>query len=533
MSEIRGWLDGPTVDVSPLPGGVLHVHGWVLFDGLPPDRVEIAVGDDVVRVARRGLGSPGPADVFADGDPRAAAAGFSASVVIPRSAAGRRLGVHVRAISRHGDEWHNDPLAVQVADEESVPAPPLRLSGAPKVAGGAARMGDGLRVLVFTHSLHLGGGELYLDELLTRLRASYAVDLLVVSPTNGPLAGRLEDKGIPVHVTSGYAVDADHYEGRISELQALIARWEPDAVLANTLGVFTAVDAALRLDLPVVWPIHESFELEDFIFLNWGSRGLSDEVEARLRFCLEKAHTVFEAQSTLEMYARQTPGLLGRHVHYGVDLDAIASYRRSHDRRDLRRSLGYCDDDVVVLCMGVFQERKAQLGLVHAFAEVAALFPDAKLALVGDHPTPYADSVREAIRALDLQERVRAVPINPDTYMWYASADVLVSASDIESLPRSILEAKAFGLPTLATDIFGVSEVITDARNGWLSRPNSGNALISGLYRALSCSSEERLVMSKACEEEAVRFDGRGYGDHYHEFLSALVSTRRRHAPHP
>jgi glycosyltransferase involved in cell wall biosynthesis len=500
-----------------------------MFDGWPADLVEVMLGDDVVRVARRGLPSPGPADVFANGAPSARVAGFSASVVVPRTAAGQALDLHVKAVSRYGDEWRNEPLTVHVADEASLRKSPLRPSAQPRVpsvevSGGA----DRLRVVVFTHSLHLGGGELYLDELLTRMRATYPVDLFVVAPTGGPLADRLVESGIPVHVTAGYAVDADHYEGRVCELQALISGWGADVVLANTLGVFTAVDAALRLDLPVVWPIHESFELEDFIHLNWGSRGLSDEVERRLRHCLARAHTVFEAQSTLELYARQVPGLLGRHMHYGVDLGAIASYRIGNHRDETRLSLGYDERDRIILCMGVFQERKAQLALVHAFDEVAGLFPDARLALVGAHPTPYAESVRECIVAYDLEARVKTVPVTPDTYSWYASADVLVSASDIESLPRSILEAKAFGLPTLATDIYGVSEVITDGHNGWLCRPNSGNALTAGLFRALTCSAKDRFAMSKVCEEEAAQFDGAGYARHYYSLLRSLASTPGR-----
>ncbi len=113
--------------------------------------------------------------------------------------------------------------------------------------------------------------------------------------------------GVEVHLTRPYEVHPDFYEGAVSELQALLNDIGPDVVLANTLGVFPAVDAALRQGRDVVWAIHESFEIEDFIYLNWGSRNLHDAVEERLRAALAGAHTIFEAEPTLELYLRQIP----------------------------------------------------------------------------------------------------------------------------------------------------------------------------------------------------------------------------------
>ena len=383
-----------------------------------------------------------------------------------------------------------------------------------------------LRICVFTHSLQLGGGELYLDELLRRLTKDHDLDITVVTPMTGPLAAGIREMGIDLHVTRQYAVHPDYYEGAVSELQALLNEIQPDVVLANTLGVFPAVDAALRQGREVAWAIHESFEIEDFIYLNWGSRQLHDDIEERMRAALAGAHTVFEAELTLDLYLRQIPELKGRHIHYGIDVGVIEQYQRTHDRAELRRAAGIDEDETIVLCMGVFQERKAQLALVLAFSAVASRFPRARLVLVGEHPTAYAAAVRETVRLLDLADRVEIVPIQPDTYSWYAMADLLVNASDVESLPRSILEAKAFGLPTLATDVFGLPEIISDGVNGWLCRAHSGNALVAGLHRALSTPPELIGAMRDNCRAEATSVDGAGYAEAYHQLLVLLARTQ-------
>ena len=537
MVEVLGALDAPAIHdpsegaggpTRAMPGGILEVHGWVLFDGLPADRVEVFVGDQPPRPARRALPRPALGPLF-HASPAAVAAGFFAAVVVPRSAVGQVLDVRVRAFSELGDTWHSPTVQVPVTREPPYGEHPLAAGG--RLRPARPRTDDGrLRICVFTHSLHLAGGELYLDELLRRLTSAHDdLDITVIAPRTGPLAAGLADMGVDVHLTRPYEVHPDYYEGAVSELQALLNDIAPDVVLANTLGVFPAVDAALRQGREVVWAIHESFEIEDFIYLNWGSRGLHDAVEERMRAAVAGAHTIFEAEPTLDLYLRQVPGLRGRHVHYGIDVGVIDRYLHTHDRATLRREAGFAEDETVVLCMGVFQERKAQLALVLALAAVAPLFPRARLVLVGEHPTPYAESVRDAVRRLGVEDRVEILPIQPDIYPWYAVADILVNASDVESLPRSILEAKAFGLPTLATDVFGLPEIISDGVNGWLCRAHSSNALVTGLYRALSTPPEVLEAMRQNCRAEAPRFDGAGYAAVYHQLFTQLVRTQATH----
>ena len=507
-----------------MPGGILEVYGWVLFDGLPADRVEVYVGDQPPRPARRGLPRPDLTAYF-HANPAAVAAGYFAGVVVPRSAAGQVMDVRVRAFSELGDTWHSPTVQVPVTGEPPYDNHPLAAGGRQRPARPLRDRDGRLRICVFTHSLNLAGGELYLDELLRRLTSAHDLDVTVVAPRPGPLAEALAEMGVDVHLTRPYEVHPDYYEGSVSELQAFLNDVAPDIVLANTIGVFPAVDAALRQGREVVWAIHESFEIEDWIYLNWGSRHLPDAVEERLREALAEAHTIFEAEPTLDLYLRQIPGLKGRHIHYGIDVGVIERYRQAHDRSVLRRERDFAEDETILLCMGVFQERKAQLALVLAFATVAPLFPRARLVLVGEHPTAYAVSMREAVEQLGVEDRVEFVPIQPDIYPWYSVADILVNASDVESLPRSILEAKAFGMPTLATDVFGLPEIISDGVNGWLCRAHSGNALAAGLHRALSTPPDVLEAMRENCRAEAPRFDGAGYAEAYHQLFTQLVRT--------
>jgi glycosyltransferase involved in cell wall biosynthesis len=159
------------------------------------------------------------------------------------------------------------------------------------------------------------------------------------------------------------------------------------------------------------------------------------------------------------------------------------------------------------------------LALVDAFSAFVDAQPRATLVLVGSHPSPYDDSVRREVELLGVEERIRIVDIDPETYRYYRCADILVSASDTESLPRSFLEAMAFGVPILAADVFGVGEVVSDNVHGWLFESGSGVGLLAGLRRALGTPREDVAAMSARSRASAAGFSSAGYAQRYADLI--------------
>ena len=76
-------------------------------------------------------------------------------------------------------------------------------------------------------------------------------------------------------------------------------------------------------------------------------------------------------------------------------------------------------------------------------------------------------------------------------------SDLLVCASDVESLPRTVLEAMAWELPVLATAVYGLPELIDDGETGWLCAPRDVDALADGLRRALTTEPQQRQEVAR------------------------------------
>lgn len=516
---------------------LLVVRGWAVTGSHGPARVDVEIDGQPAGRARLRVPQP---DVE-DEDPahNGPFAGFEYRGAVPHGH-GSVIEVDVVVVDRDGDEMRLPTRSVGVEKPTIAPADLVRAEAlrqrtqedahrVVRVPSVPRRLSPGRDVLIFAHSLRLAGGELYLQELLRQLVPSMRRCILV-SPSDGALRTELEGMGVEVLI-SGRALlprDIETHEGTVRELTMLIRGLGCDLVIMNTLESWVAADAATRLGIPSIWAIHESFELPDWMDLRFGPTGCHPYIRERIEISLRAAsHLVFEANATSEMFAPYAEPDQRMVIPYGVDVDAIDSYGTTIDREQARRERGLSEDATVLLAVGVLEERKSQACLVEAFAEVAGVHRDAVLVLVGDHPGSYSDALRRAMSRYDLGDRVRLMAITPDIYPWYAISDLLVSASDVESVPRSMLEAMAFGVPVLTTDVFGVPELIEDGANGWLCRARDMVALIAGFHRVLSLTSEQRAKAGEAARS-TVRKHHRSslYGDAYTDLMEELAPLR-------
>jgi glycosyltransferase involved in cell wall biosynthesis len=66
-------------------------------------------------------------------------------------------------------------------------------------------------------------------------------------------------------------------------------------------------------------------------------------------------------------------------------------------------------------------------------------------------------------------------------YEFFSITDIFVCASSEESFPRVILEAMAFELKIVSTDVFGIKEMIIDNQEGYLIKPNNPQELAEAI----------------------------------------------------
>jgi glycosyltransferase involved in cell wall biosynthesis len=479
------------------PRGVLTIEGWALFPAAATVRVEVHLGEH--RLGRARLCVPRPDVHEATGLPLAATAGFALTANLA-DWPGPDGHAELRAVAFNasGESFELPPVSIVVAPapEELSDRPARRGVAAPPAQ---AAHSEGRSLLVFTHQMDLGGAQLYLVDLLSELVATGAARPTVVSAIDGITRVRLEELGIPVVISGIVPVDAgEGHLRRVREIASWAADRDFEAVLVNTATSlsFHGAEVAAMLEVPAVWAIHES--LEPAVMWQGVDGDVRRGVEAGLG---EAAAAVFESDGTRRLYERHVEPARCLTSVYGMDLRPIDAGRAGFDRRAARIAAGLPPDAEVLLCVGTVEARKAQVPLSLAFEMVAGRHPDAHLVFVGGRGDRDSLLLRDRIAESAYRRRMRLIPVDPDVQTWYGVSDIFVCASDVESLPRTVLEAMAWERPVLATRVFGLPELIDDGRTGWLCEPRDIEALATGIDRALSTGPEERAAVGRAARE--------------------------------
>lgn len=530
FADGTGSLDLPTEDQQ-IVGDVVPVQGWAIFGAELPAWLDVAIDGEVVGRARAQL--PRPDVLKATHMPSGLAAGFEYYHSLDLAPGeSRAVIVEVTAHHQSGLLWSVPPRRCVVSSpgvsNGAIEQMQTRLEPVALSLSHRSSL-DPRRLLVFTHSLALGGGQLFLNDLLARLHRDHGIQCAVAAPSDGPLRAELEALGISVHLLGDYPVGtADAYEEGVRRVASLARDYGAATALVNTLGLFPAVDAARLVGMEVIWTIHESFHVPEFVFLNWGPAGLEPTIRQRWSDAmLGVSLAVFECEATSRLFAAHIPAARRLVIPYGIPLEEIRRVRQARDRTALRRSLGIPADALLLLAMGVYEPRKSQASLVEAFARIASTYPTTRLVLVGYHPSQYSDGVMRLVQLHGLQDRITCVPIAMDVYDWYVVADGLISASDVESVPRSMLEAMAFGVPVIAGAAHGVSELVRHGYNGWTFPTRNFASLTAAMIRFATSSLEERLRISDRALDLASRFDASLYADDYSVLVAALGRGQR------
>jgi D-inositol-3-phosphate glycosyltransferase len=178
--------------------------------------------------------------------------------------------------------------------------------------------------------------------------------------------------------------------------------------------------------------------------------------------------------------------------------------------------------------VGSIEPRKAQVPLAEAFDLVAEQHPQARLVFVGGKAgDPNTIALESWIARSSLAERVGLVPVTPNVGEWYGMADLLVCASDVESLPRTVLEAMAWETPVLATSVFGLPELIDDGQTGWLCEPRDTLALATALSRTLDAPRATRARIARDARGLVERRHSLpDYAERVAELLAAAVEEK-------
>jgi glycosyltransferase involved in cell wall biosynthesis len=178
---------------------------------------------------------------------------------------------------------------------------------------------------------------------------------------------------------------------------------------------------------------------------------------------------------------------------YGIDADRVTTVRNGvdpapflapADRAGCRSALAVPADAHVFGLAARFSTQKGLRYLIAALPEVRRDVPGALLLLGGSGPLEGA--LREQAVALGVSGAVRWLGHVDDIAGLLSALDVYVSPSVTEALGIGLIEAGLAGVPTVATDVGGVSEVVLADKTGLLVPATDPRAIAGAVTRLLT-----------------------------------------------
>ncbi len=376
-----------------------------------------------------------------------------------------------------------------------------------------------MKVLVVIDSLNFGGAENVLVTLAAEApRLGLELEVLSLAPPTGGRATwlpRLEAAGLPVRFLG---LERLLQPGGIPRLARAIRASGCDVVHAHLEDASTLVPVAARLarrpalctlhHVPVPLAGRESLRERLAVAVGSRSRGLVLVSRA--------SHDAFAAR-----YPRSYDPARWTVVHNGVDLERFRP-AAEEEPRGLPAFPGIPAGAPVVALVGHMRTGKGQDVAVRAWPEVVAAVPDAHLLLIGDGPLE--DGLRQSARELGVESRVVFAGARDDVHEILPRSTLAVLPTRMEALPTALLEAAASGIPSVATDVGGVPEVVVDGESGWLvDRPDPAE-FAAVLRRALADDAECRRRGAAARRRAEELFGSSRWAERLAE-LYALVSA--------
>ena len=368
-----------------------------------------------------------------------------------------------------------------------------------------------MRMVHLTASTFFGGPERQLLGLAEALRPDVDSRFLLFREggRGREFADLLTDRGFDGRIVSE---DTPHFRACLRGLTAELSAAGPDALFchgykANLLGRI----AARRVGIPAVavsrgW----TWESRKVAVYNWLDRrhltwmdhvvAVSDGQATKVRACgvRDEKLTVIRNSARPAAFTSLKP----------AEPDAL-------------RRLFSVPVDRVVLAAGRFSPEKGFEVLIDAAARVLKQDDRTGFVLYGEGDL--RPQLERRIAERGIRERFLLPGFTHDLDAKYGGANIVALSSFTEGLPNVLLEASAAGVPVVATNVGGVSEVVSEGDTGFLVDAGNAGALAQRIIRLLWDETLRRKLGGAGRARMQAEFTFEAQADAYRKLLAGLV----------
>jgi glycosyltransferase involved in cell wall biosynthesis len=310
---------------------------------------------------------------------------------------------------------------------------------------------------------------------------------IVVLPEKGPLSILLQQDNIQVifnpvvKVTRAILSPKNIFllpfqiVSALIKLKKSLAHEKIEFVHSNTLAVLAGAFYAKWMDLKHVWHIHEIIEHPKFIFkiYQFLVQNFSKEI-------------IFNSKASLQSLSRNKPKIIAKSIviYNGIESNPI-SYSVDEIRSFREKELKIPPHSLVLGVVGRISRWKGQKLLLDAFENLQTEFDNLYLLIIGSPPPGqehFLIDLEQSIANKGLSEKVQLHPFTRDIWKFWSAIDIAsVTSTEPEPFGLVAVEAMFSGIPVVAANHGGLTEIIEHEKTGILFEPGNSQALSNAI----------------------------------------------------
>lgn len=315
------------------------------------------------------------------------------------------------------------------------------------------------------------------------------------------------------------------------ELHRLINQQKFDIVNAQDVRTVMALKE-IRCTLPVILTVH-GYLRDEAVSAGAVSRG-SKEDEYLLNSewkGYRYADDIIAVDTRISEHVLKISGRKAHVLHNFVNVENY--FADMHLRMKTRSELSISPEEKVIFCPRRLTAKNGVMVLVKAFKIVSARNRNIRLIIAGDGEE--RGSIENYIRKHGLNNVVLLGTVKPEEMSHYYSMSDMVCIPSItvagvqEATSIACLEAMASRVPVIASNIGGLSELITDGFNGYLVKENDVHALAAKIKQVLSTDS--RIIVKNAYDYLMENYSGIGAAKKFIRLYNSVAASKMNAIP--
>ena len=339
-----------------------------------------------------------------------------------------------------------------------------------------------IRVAYILESFDFAGAEKSVFNIAKYLNKDKFIPIIISIELGGDLEKEFDVYGIEHHVVDTGGILS--VKG-MKKLYDILKKLEIDIIHTNTTKSHIQsrlISIFLKNKIVV-----SSYRNAPKWFLSSDKRDLLRKIIDRSTARFLNDILIFVSKGTLEYFSNNGYYNSNTKVIYNsIDVDLIGKVKVSRD--ELNKRFNIKENQIIIVSIGRLTEQKGYEFLFPAINQVSKKLKNVKLLIFGeDQSDGYYEKLIKTYKYIDYS----IIDSYPKMLEVLSIADVFVSSSLWEGLPRAHLESLLCGCPVISTDIIGSNEVIKNKFNGLLVAPRNSKKITIAINEILNSGKDK------------------------------------------